>query len=203
MAGGDPGRTVRPGGLLRPRGTPGGALPRPRCTSRRATPGPSSPCSATRTRRSATRTGSTWWTSGQARASCWARSWRSRSTCPPVPAPAGPGLSFPQRIAARAVEIAPHSPGCDDRIRWSSSAAQPDPRPGHRQRVAGQHSRRRGRADPGRAAARAGRSRQRRGADRAARRARRSRNGCAGGGRCAIPATAPSWAIRGARPGRT
>ena len=41
----------------------------------------------------------------------------------PVPArQARPGgLSFPQRIAARAVEIAPHSPGCDDRIRWSQA----------------------------------------------------------------------------------
>ena len=36
-------------------------------------------------------------------------------------APAGPGLSFPQRIVPRAVEIAPHSPGPDDRIRWSSA----------------------------------------------------------------------------------
>ena len=35
--------------------------------------------------------------------------------------PAGPGFSFPQRIAARAVEIAPRSPGCDDRICWSQS----------------------------------------------------------------------------------
>jgi SAM-dependent MidA family methyltransferase len=34
---------------------------------------------------------------------------------------AGGGLSFPQRIAARAVEIAPRSPGCDDRIRWSQA----------------------------------------------------------------------------------
>jgi SAM-dependent MidA family methyltransferase len=35
--------------------------------------------------------------------------------------PAGTRLSFPQRIVPRAVEIAPHSPGCDDRIRWSAA----------------------------------------------------------------------------------
>ncbi len=35
--------------------------------------------------------------------------------------PAGPARSFPQRIVPRAVEIAPHSPGGDDRIRWSSA----------------------------------------------------------------------------------
>ncbi len=34
---------------------------------------------------------------------------------------AGRGLSLPQRIAARAIEIAPHSPGSDDRIRWSQA----------------------------------------------------------------------------------
>ena len=38
---------------------------------------------------------------------------------PAGPAADGPGLSFLQRIVPRAVEIAPHSPGCDERIRWS------------------------------------------------------------------------------------
>ena len=40
---------------------------------------------------------------------------------PAGPAADGPGLSFPQRIVPRAVEIAPRSPGCDDRIRWSQA----------------------------------------------------------------------------------
>jgi SAM-dependent MidA family methyltransferase len=39
---------------------------------------------------------------------------------PEVSRPAAAGFSFPQRIAARAVEIAPRSPGGDDRIRWSA-----------------------------------------------------------------------------------
>ncbi|MCW2907483.1 MAG: hypothetical protein JWL68_2272 [Actinomycetia bacterium] len=43
---------------------------------------------------------------------------------PAGPVPAGPGLSFPQRIVPHAVEIAPHCPGGDSRIRWS--AALPD-----------------------------------------------------------------------------
>ena len=38
---------------------------------------------------------------------------------PTGPAADGPGLSFPQRLVPRAVEIAPRSPGCDERIRWS------------------------------------------------------------------------------------
>jgi len=45
----------------------------------------------------------------------------SAGTAPPGTAPPGTGLSFPQRIVARAVEIAPHSPGSDDRIRWSAA----------------------------------------------------------------------------------
>ncbi len=40
---------------------------------------------------------------------------------PAATRPAGTGLSFPQRIVPCAVEIAPHSPGCDDRIRWSAA----------------------------------------------------------------------------------
>ena len=43
---------------------------------------------------------------------------------PAGPGPARPGLSFPQRIVPRAVEIAPQPSGGDDRIRWS--AALPD-----------------------------------------------------------------------------
>jgi len=43
---------------------------------------------------------------------------------PAGPGRARPGLSFPQRIVPRAVEIAPQSSGGDDRIRWS--AALPD-----------------------------------------------------------------------------
>jgi SAM-dependent MidA family methyltransferase len=43
---------------------------------------------------------------------------------PDGPGPAGTGLSFPQRIVPQAIEIAPHSSGGDDRIRWS--AALPD-----------------------------------------------------------------------------
>src|SRR3984885_12250859 len=39
---------------------------------------------------------------------------------PAGPGPAHPGLSFPQRIVPRAVEIAPQSSGGDDRIRWSA-----------------------------------------------------------------------------------
>ena len=40
---------------------------------------------------------------------------------PAGPGPAGPGLSFPQRIVPQAIEIAPHSSGGDDRIRWSAA----------------------------------------------------------------------------------
>jgi len=40
---------------------------------------------------------------------------------PAGPGPAGPRLSFPQRIVPQAIEIAPHSSGGDDRIRWSAT----------------------------------------------------------------------------------
>ena len=40
---------------------------------------------------------------------------------PAGPAADGPGASFLQRLVPRAVEIAPHSPGRDERIRWSDA----------------------------------------------------------------------------------
>ena len=115
--------------------------------------------------------------------------------------PASAWSSFPQRITARAVEIAPRPPGADDRIRWGAALPSrirglviasewldnipvdvaeltPD---GPRVML----------VDPGSGAEQPGPPA-----------CRRSRSGCAGGGRCSIPASAPSWGVPAVRPGR-
>ena len=120
---------------------------------------------------------------------------------PAATGPAGAWSSFPQRITATAIEIAPRPPGADERIQWASTLPArirglviasewldnipvdvaeltPD---GPRIML----------VDPGSGAEQPGRPS-----------ARRSRSGCASGGPWLIPASAPSSGIPAARPGR-
>ncbi len=190
MAGCHAGRAVWPGGLLRPRRAPRGALPylgARVAALRGGYPRPAPP--------------------------------RGRRARPPGPPRPGGHRGRPGRVAEPGPDAcaAPArgsgcgrpgaffsptacSPSRRDRTALTRArradplvgcAACPDPGAGHRQRVAGQHPRRRSRADPGRAADRAGRSPQRGGAYRAA--------GRPGGPGLAAPVVA---AASSGRPGR-